>query len=230
MLMGVSAAVAQISAPMPQADNRSRNDPFNKEEDQMLAERMAQMEAESAAKVPKALKEQHRLFLKTPDTGITRLHPSEAANVIDAKSNRDFKKEIPRECSFFSFSAKLHQRDLADLKFAGGLLKTAVAIDSYGIIRPMGEMPLEKITADLPDAVSMLKAQLPKQKKEAAEMMESTVTEAEAIPGKTFLLRSAHSGYQDHLIAFQIVDKDKDGSVTIIWKRLYKGKAPKFKE
>lgn len=231
LLAGAAAAVAQTSTPsiiIPRAEQRSRNDPFKEEEDDAFAAALRiRGEAESAAKVPKALKEQHRLFLKTPDTGIARLFPAEAANILDAKSNN---KRIPRECSFFSFSAKLHQRDLADLKFAGGLLKTGVATDSYGTIQPMGETSLEKITAETPEVVSMLKPRLPIQKKLIAEMMESAVTEAETTPGKTFLLRSAHSDELDQLIAFQIVDADKDGSITIIWKRLYRGKAPKFKE
>lgn len=201
-------------------------DPFGDEDQEaMSAALFSQMEVEEAAKVSKESKEKHRSFLKTDDSGIAKLIPSEKTLVLDAAA---YKKAIPRDAAFFSFLTRQHHRDQADLRFHRGKLLTAEAMDSLGFIKPLGETPITGITIETPEAAAMLAMPLPKDRLKAEEMQESAVAEAEPVIGRTYLLRSAHSGYHDQIIAFQVVGTEEDGGVVIIWKRIYKGKSTKF--
>lgn len=214
--------------PTPNVSTKPPMDWFDPSDSLQTAKIRRQVNIEESVKVSKNLKEKYKTFLQTPNSGIAKLFPIEAATLVEA--TKPINKPIARETSFYSFYNRLHQREFADLRLTGGQFVTGWAVDSFGAFEPMGETALDEITADSPKAISLLKPRLPKKKKLITDMMNLSLTNVEAALGKSILLRSAHSGYHDQLIALQVVETEVDGGLVIIWKRLFKGDAPNFKK
>lgn len=188
-----------------------------------------QLEIEKIVSVPKAVSNQHSLFLKTPNSGIFKLLPAEQTNIFAANGGQDPKKEIPRDCSFYSFYSKQHERQYADIRFIDGKLRVKAVSDSFGVLVPLKANSLNSIEANTPEVVTLIGSPIPKKIKPVISIADVVSTEAETTPGSIYLLRTAHNKKYDLAVAFQVVGKDEEGGIIVIWKRLYKGKAPKFK-
>lgn len=180
---------------------------------------------ENVVKPTKLQKKTYEGFLKLDDTGIMRLIPQKNA-VVSATQKGDF---IPPETAFYSFPNKVHIIGIADLRFVSGLLQTGIARGSFGVLVPVSEADLEKITLETPDVKKLQDISIPKNKKEF-ELAKNTATiAADVRQGQVYLLRSAIYGRSDILIAMKLAEIEPEGSILVIWKLLYKGKAPSFK-
>lgn len=212
----------------PASGTVPRNSPYQIVDDDFFSDIFrSQLIAEEAAKVPKALKERHKIFLKLPNTGITKLYPSEIANILNVEKNN---KRIPGACAFFSFYTKRHQRYFADIRFVNGRLLAGLGSNAFGAMIPLGDVPLESIESDSNETANFMKHAPIRGKVLSGENVPQGSAEIVPTAGVTFLLRSIHIEYHELLIAFRVIERSEDGSITFLWRRLYKGKAPEFKD
>jgi hypothetical protein len=188
-------------------------------------------------------------FLRMPNTGLTRLLPPGNHAYLNGASS------APREQSYYSFANITHFIGYgSDIALKGDQLVVGVPALGYGMLATIGDVPLEQI--ELSDqrlrflsgyrpAVTLLE-----ERAEARRFSEGIVIDGiryqNSLPvdvGSTYLLRSINYGQAlfglygpgnskgmarqtDVLVAFKVVRRDVDGSVTIAWRRLKKYSAP----
>jgi hypothetical protein len=179
-------------------------------------------------------------FLRTPDSGLILLLPEK---VLDDKVFQAHKElHILGAGSFYSFADHTHAIGYAsDVKLEGGSLNAGFSPLHLGIIRDLGDVPLENLTLDDPRVQFLSVYQAPR-KLETAQAEAAlfrlgvkldSATYSSEVPiqvNSTFLLRSITYRYHDGsdvLVVLRVLHKDDDGSVTIEWKRLKKYRAPK---
>jgi hypothetical protein len=178
-------------------------------------------------------------FLRTPDTGLILLLP---ARVLDEKVLQAHKElRILGAGSFYSFADHTHAIGYAsDVRLENGNLNAGFPIH-LGVIRELGDVPLEDLTLDDP-RVEFLSAYQSPRTLETAQAEAARFRQGVQLDGaiyrsevpiqvnSTFLLRSITYRFihgSDVLVALRVLRKDDDGSVTIAWKRLKKYRAPK---
>jgi len=170
------------------------------------------------------------------------------------------KYKMPGAGSSYSFRTESYRiRRLADLTFTDGKFHSSGAL-VHGILVNLGDVPLETVSAATKGVKFLNDFVPVGDREEGAKtdkVLLAGVTQdgfiyrkfAKAEENSTYVLRSvAYRGAfyrsvmgvtynefdydkrQDVLIAFRVVRKDADGSVTILWKAIWERSAPKLRD
>lgn len=160
-------------------------------------------------------------FLRQPDTGLIRLLPRE---------KYDGRLEVRGGGAYYSFTRKTHAYGYgSDIELSQKEFSVGFAGMDYGYFIPVGDLPVEAVTAEHP-AVAVLLAYQPKptEKEIRAEYYSSSqgfklgeFTGKRRVPanvGMTYLLRSLNIDHSDVLVALRAVRQDTDGSMILLWR------------
>jgi hypothetical protein len=195
-------------------------------------------------------------FLSQPHTGLARLLPqSDCRNdprVLDV-SNKCLEAvpPVPGGGSFYSFVSGDHEAArLADVWLKGGMFRAGVAGDALGVLTALGDVPLESVTLQTAEAAYLAQFSPPATVADAERQHARSKAgflvqgraygmTAQVRPDTTYLLRSIMYGSPstpggrrkpaDALVAFRVVSRAQDGSVTLLWRELLRRKSPKLK-
>ena len=140
--------------------------------------------------------------------------------------------------AYYSFTRLTHEYGYgSDLSLERGLFGVGFAGADYGFITNLGDVPLESITLDTPEAKPLAAYAPPKQESDArseqrrfkmgAEL--DGVTVKNRVPmqaNSTYLLRAINYDQADVLVAFKVVEIDSEGTPLILWKRLKRYSTP----
>lgn len=172
-------------------------------------------------------------FLAQPDTGLIRLLPRE---VFD----KDSKLTIRGGGAYYSFNRLTHAYGYgSDIELQQGYLSVGFAGADYGMLARVGDGPVDAITLEHP-SVRFLSAynaatEEPQARLEQRRFGTGTTIDGllvkERLPveiNTTYVLRSINYSESDVLVAFKVIGKDLDGSVTLLWKLLKKYPKPEL--
>ena len=189
-------------------------------------------------------------ILRQPKTGLIRLITDTGCddnrNVVSA-SNDCLKYTMPGSGASYSFRVKDYRiKELADLTFIDDSL-SSLGTDVQGILTTIGDIPLEKVDFQT-QGLNFLQTYNPEVGRKVKELREEFANGVvkdnftyrsnwRVIENTTYVLRSiAYSGLdweqdkrKDVVVAFRIVRKSQDGSITILWKELARKDSPKIK-
>ena len=142
--------------------------------------------------------------------------------------------------AYYSFIRLTHEYGAgSDIELTQGQFLVGFAGANYGFLTNVGDIPLETIDLNTP-AVALLMTYTPATQEPEARQEFRRFREGAEIEGinvksgmpvkvhSTYLLRSVNYGESDVLVAFNVVRKDSDGSVVILWKLLKKYPTPKL--
>ena len=172
-------------------------------------------------------------FLKHPNTGLIRLLPREVYDDVVLKQNLR-SLTMRGGGAYYSFSGLTHEYGLgSDIELSSDYLSVGgFGGASYGMLRKLGDLPLEEITLNHPSVRFMAAynppGEMPKARVEQRRFGDreftidneryQRITPVEV--STSYLLRSINYDFSDVLVAFRVVRKDSDGSVIIAWKLL----------
>lgn len=139
--------------------------------------------------------------------------------------------------AYYSFVRKAHEYGLgSDIELQQGELSVGFAGADYGFLIDLGQVDLADINEDLPSLDFLLKYSPPTEEPAIrAEQSKSRKYEANgflyqrslpAIVGHSYALRSIGMSDSDILVAINVLRKDGDGSLIILWKPLEKFAKP----
>jgi hypothetical protein len=169
-------------------------------------------------------------FLSQPDTGLIRLLPRETYG--DEKM-----MTIRGGGAYYSFTRLTHEYGYgSDLALQQKYVSVGFAGADYGLMASLGDVPLDKVTAENQIAIIASQHKVPgelpgarvEQRRFGAGTIIDGVNFKDRLPAtvnSTYILRSINYDHTDVLVAFRIVRRDFDGSMIIAWKLL--GKYPK---
>jgi hypothetical protein len=172
-------------------------------------------------------------FLAQPDTGLIRLLPRE---VFD----KDSKLTIRGGGAYYSFVHLTHAYGYgSDIELQQGRLSVGFAGADYGMLVRVGDAPVDAITLDHPSARFLSAYSAPTEEPQARLEyrrfgMGTTIdglSVKSSLPveiNTTYVLRSINYSESDVLVAFKVIGKDPDGSVTLLWKLLKKYPKPEL--
>jgi hypothetical protein len=214
--------VTILAAPcaFAQADARSQA----AAEIESLREQIKAKEATLLA-TSKADRKAYAEFLAQPGTGLIRLLPRE---------KWDGKLSTRGDGAFYSFARLTHEYGSgSDIMLEQDRLAVGFAGADFGFMTDLGDVPLETVTGETEAVQFMASFKTPTLEPEARKayrsfgdfggLHEGQLTYASRLPvavGSTYALRSINYDYSDLLVAFRVVRKDADGSVTLLWKVL----------
>ncbi len=200
-------------------------------------------------------------FLEEPKTGLFRMIPDmgcpQDIKIVDASENC-LKYSLPGAGAAFSFRKKNYQIwRLSDFVYKDSKF-LSVGLFQQGIFLDVGDVELEKITADI-GGLKFMNDYVPLTKsveayKEALKFIKGVTVNnysySSIIPAKvnsTYVLRSiAYRGpnfrsvkgikynefdfdeRKDVVVAFRVIKKDEDGSLIILWKEISRKDSPKL--
>ncbi len=181
-----------------------------------------------------------------------------AENALVVKANEDCLKTIP-DSSFYSFREIEHTHEaVADIRLKDGILVTDGVL-AHGMIVNLGDVVLDKVSLGDESLIYLrnyqpkeLSRDALKQHKELQSGVKLGKYEYRSIhyakENSTYVLRviaykgsifRSFRGFNydllegdkriDLTVAFRIIRKESDGSVTMIWKELERRKSPKLK-
>jgi hypothetical protein len=175
-------------------------------------------------------KERHAEFLARPETGIIRLLPRERF---------DGKLKIRGGGAYYSFSRLTHEYGYGvDIGLERDHFQVGFYGYSFGFFAEAGLASLDEVTLDHPALKFLLnfspaltESEIRIQQRQAGEGIKagefSYRSRAPVNVGHTYVLRSIDYDKTDVLIAFQVLRRDEDGSVVLIWKILKKFSPPR---
>ncbi|HYP30189.1 MAG TPA: hypothetical protein VE262_26015 [Blastocatellia bacterium] len=168
-------------------------------------------------------------FLRQPDTGLTRLLPREKYGQ---------KLTIPGGGYVYSFRRLTHEYGYgSDISLEQDRFKVGFAGADYGFFVNLGDIPLQGVTLDHPGLQYLVEYKVPaspgemhREKRRAGSLFEANGFKygdsVAAVNNTTYALRSIEPQDADTLIAFRVVRRDADGSLTLLWKVLKRFPAP----
>ena len=187
----------------------------------------------------------YRDFLKQKKTGIFKLltFPVCTENQGEKEKKKCLTEfaAISQQASSYSFRAKeYNSMPFADLSLRSGYLLTAPYM-AFSLMVDLGDVPLDDLAIDSEGIKYLAEYKIPEALSDANEQISAFNKSVEVgkhryfrgmavSENRTFAIRS--SGYitkipilrgektEDVLTVFRIVQKDSDGSVTILWKEL----------
>lgn len=172
-------------------------------------------------------------FLGQPDTGLIRLLPRE---VFD----NDSKLTIRGGGAYYSFDRLTHAYGYgSDISLQQGHLSVGFAGADYGMLVKVGDGPVDAVALDHPgvrflSAYSVAKEE-PQARVEYRRFGMGTTIDGLPVKSRlpveintTYVLRSINYSESDVLVAFKVIGKDADGSVTLLWKLLKKYPKPEL--
>jgi hypothetical protein len=195
-------------------------------------------------------------FLRLPHSGLVRLLPQSNCGtdprVLEVgNACLEAVPPVPGGGSFYSFGSSDHQTArLADVWFKEGMFRVGVAGDALGVLTALGDVPLESVTLQTAQAAYLSQFATPTTVAEAQrQYAQSNIgfsvqghaygSAARVHANTTYLLRSILYGSNstlsgrrkpaDVLVAFRVVSRAEDGSVTLLWRELLRRKPPKLK-
>lgn len=164
-------------------------------------------------------------FLSQPDTGLTRLLPRE-------KFDRDDKMTIRGGGAYYSFALLTHAYGRgSDIELAQNRFSVGFAGYDYGLLVQAGKGPLRELTFDNPSVNALATYKIATTEPEARSEHQRIAAGANIdgikvgsyLPveiNANYVLRSINYPDSDVLVAFRVISKNEDGSVTILWKLL----------
>ena len=168
-------------------------------------------------------------FLRQPDTGLTRLLPRERYGQ---------KLTISGGGYVYSFRRLTHEYGYgSDISLEQDRFKVGFAGADYGFFVSLGDVPLQDVTLGHPGLQFLSEYKVPTsineirgEKRRADTLFESNGFKygdsIAAFNNTTYALRSIEPQDADTLIAFRVVRRDADGSLTLLWKVLKRFPAP----
>ena len=170
-------------------------------------------------------------FLKESHTGLIRLLPRE---LYDSEVYKKNQRTLTMRGggAYYSFSRLTHEYGYgSDIELDSGYLSVGFAGADFGMLRKLGDVPLEALSLEDPRAKFMAEYHTPTEEPQArseARMFSAGATIGDTIYKRrlpvevktTYLLRSINYGSSDVLVALRVIRKDSDGSVIIAWKLL----------
>lgn len=201
-------------------------------------------------------RERFAVFLRQPRTGMMRLLvPGECGDdprVVKAENScLDAIPPVPGGGIFYSFAHGAHQAGAySDLWLKGGLFYAGFAGGVLGTVTTLGDVPLEAVTPDSDGVEYLSRLVAPESLAEAQKQYQQNARgfrvmnytygmRTPAHADTTYVLRSIvyrESGNADKrrqptdvLVAFRVIEKASDGSVTLLWRELQRRKSPLLK-
>ena len=188
-------------------------------------------------------------FLKESNTGLIRLLPREKyiteayADVVRLPAQETSTTVGGRARdggAYYSFSRLTHAYGYgSDLALESGRFGVGFAGADYGFITDLGDVPLESVSLDTPEAKRL--AAYARARQESDARLESrrfqTGAELDGVkvksrvpmqPNSTYLLRAINYEQADVLVAFKVVEIDSEGTPLILWKRLKRYSTPQL--
>lgn len=202
-----------------------------------------------------AEKDRFATFLRQPHSGLVRLLPqSNCENdprvVQVGNACLEAIPPIPGGGSFYSFGSSEHESaQFADVWLKDGMFRVGVADAALGVLTALGDVPLESVTLQTAEVVYLNEFSPPTTVAEAKRQYAQSNAgfrvrghayglTAQVKPDTTYALRSimykADGSLNksrkpaDVLVAFRVVSKAEDGSVTVLWRELLRSKPPKL--
>jgi hypothetical protein len=172
-------------------------------------------------------------FLGQPDTGLIRLLPRE---VFD----KDSKLTIRGGGAYYSFVRLTHAYGYgSDIELQQGRLSVGFAGADYGMLVRVGDGPVDAVALDYPGVrfLSAYSAATEEPQARVEHRRFGMGTTIDGLPVKsslpveintTYVLRSINYSESDVLVAFKVIGRDPDGSVTLLWKLLKKYPKPEL--
>jgi hypothetical protein len=171
----------------------------------------------------------HKEFLKNKNTGIFKLFQDrkcygKVINVNDLKCLDAIK--IYGNGSYFSFTEKTYFRYyFTEIYFADGMFSVYPLMPtSFGMIKDLGNVPLESIDELSIEIKDLINFKAPKNIKDIDANLYQSRTIAKL--NNTFAARYVHyptrysSRRKSNLFIFRVVVANQDESVTIVWKKI----------
>lgn len=200
-------------------------------------------------------KDQQRFadFLQLPNTGMIRLFPDGGQKVIAVKDLGAYPRPgFGRYASSYSFSKKKHGTGLGgyddqrfirtELRLSGSLFGTGVASDAWGLLIALGNVPLESVNLETYGVTALTQIVPPDGYPEILLFRRRTNRSAPGLEGlrygqflsvaenMTYVMRSTSNQRADLIIAFRVIRKYENGSVTLIWRELKVYPKPSWKK
>jgi hypothetical protein len=152
------------------------------------------------------------------------LPPEIYPNVPGSTKDKDNPLGIRGGGSFYSFSTGSHSHNKTpQIRSEQGLLITYI-LSGISLFRDLGPRDLEDIDSKSPEAELFLTYKPPKLWSDIPDEQKriegNTQRYVRATVGNSYLLRSMIWERFDIAVAFKILKKDTDGSLTIAWKQL----------
>lgn len=142
--------------------------------------------------------------------------------------------------AFYSFTKRSHSYNkIPQINLDQGYIRASgFAGANYGFLLDLGSLPLNQVSTDL-EALQFLLDYVPpkliseireEQKKSYKYEADGLIFERRlrAEVGHTFLLRAINFGEADTCVALQILSKNADESLNIVWKRLKDFEVPQI--
>jgi hypothetical protein len=181
-----------------------------------------------------------KAFLKRPHTGLVRLLPREVYDSETYRTNRRF--TVRGSGAYYSFAKLIHHYGYgSDIELDHNKLSVGFAGADFGMMTNLGDTALEEITLNDPRVQYLLTYSPPRKEPQAREEYRRFSSPAgvlidgalyhRSLPvqeNATYLLRSIVYDRTDVLVAFRVVRKEPDDSVTIAWKLLKRFSASKL--
>jgi len=177
-------------------------------------------------------------LLSQPDAGLIRLLPRE---IFDDKVGKKSAMTIRGGGAYYSFGRLTHEYGYGSaIELANGNLLSGFAGADYALMTTIAEVPLETISVDHPSLKFLTSYKVPTEESEARREARAFGGRGNTIDGllyisrvpvqlnTTYLLRSINYGDSDVLVAFRILSKETDGSITLLWKLLRKYPKPEL--
>jgi hypothetical protein len=179
-------------------------------------------------------------FLREKHTGLLRLLPH--VRYYDVTKPLPPSARLPGFGAYYSFVMRTHLSGFeADIGLSDDKLSVGFARAQFGFLARLGEVPLEEITLEDP-RVTALAAYGPPQMEANVHEESRRLNSPEGLTlngqvyrrslpveeNTSYLLRSISPKRSDVLVAFRVIRKDADGSVTISWKLLKRYSTPKL--
>lgn len=177
----------------------------------------------------------HAQFLSSPDTGLIRLLP---------RGKWDDKLSMRGGGAYYSFTRLTHEYGSgSDLELQKEQLMVGFAGADFGFMLDLGDVPLEVVSEETEAVLFMASYKAPSAEP-AARAAYRQFAEREGhqagpwtyrsslplVAGHTYALRSINYRETDVLVAFNVVRKDADGSVVLLWKLLKKYPKPTLEQ
>lgn len=172
-------------------------------------------------------------LLAQPDTGLVRLLPRER------KEGRA--SSVREGGAFYSFAHLVHEYNYgSDIGLEQNLLTAFSAGAGYGFLFDLGEMTLEEVTTET-EPVKFLAAFVPPTAEAEARKIQLQFHHGyqhgwfvyrKRIPtvvGHTYVLRAVDYRMSDLLVAFQVLRREEDGDLILLWKMLKRFPVPELK-
>ena len=142
--------------------------------------------------------------------------------------------------AYYSFTRLTHEYGYgSDLALEQGQFKVGFAGADYGFLTNLGDVPIEGVSLDTPEAKRFgayaRARQEPDARFEYRRFQQGVEIDGVTIKSRlpmqlhsTYLLRAINYGQADVVVAFKVVEIDSDGSPLILWKRLKQYSTPQL--